>query len=73
MVSTTSKKPEGVSSSASKYLREVWLELKKTSWPSYDELKKSTALVLGVIVIVAVWIGGLDFIFGTITRRFVGW
>ena len=58
---------------ASKFLRETWLELKKTSWPSKDELQKSTVLVLAAVAIITLWIGGLDYIFGIVTRRFVGW
>jgi len=58
---------------ASKFLKECWIELKKTSWPSSEELKKSTVLVLAAVAVVTVWIGGLDFLFGTVTRRYVGW
>ena len=58
---------------AAKFLKETMVELRKTSWPSKDELKKSTLLVLGAVGIVAIWIGGLDAIFGLITRRVVGW
>jgi len=64
---------EGTLQRANKFLRECWIELKKTSWPTYDELKKSTLLVLAAVAIITVWIGGLDYLFGLITRRYVGW
>lgn len=64
---------EGVLLRANKFLRECWIELKKTSWPNYDELKKSTLLVLAAVTIITIWIGGLDYLFGLITRRYVGW
>jgi preprotein translocase SecE subunit len=54
-----------------KFLREAYIELKKTSWPSQDELKKSTLLVLGAVFVVTVWIGGLDAILGAITQKLV--
>ena len=56
-----------------RFVKESVAELKKTSWPSYEELKKSTALVLAAVAIITLWIGGLDFLFGVVTRRFVGW
>ena len=64
---------EGIFQRAGKFLRETWLELQKTSWPSYDDLKKSTALVLAAVAIIALWIGGLDYLFGIVSRRLVGW
>lgn len=53
-------------------MREVWVELKKTSWPTYDDIKKSTAVVLAAVAIVTLWIGGLDYFFGKI-RGLFGW
>lgn len=72
MATTVSNKLTPVQK-ASKFLRETWLELKKTSWPSKEELQKSTILVLAAVAIITLWIGGLDYIFGVTTRRFVGW
>jgi len=63
----------GILRRANRFLREAWLELRKTSWPSYDDLKKSTALVLAAVGIITIWIGGLDYLFGIVTRRLVGW
>ena len=64
---------EGILLRANKFLRECWGELRKTSWPTYDELKKSTFLVLAALVIITLWIGGLDYLFGLITHKYVGW
>lgn len=58
---------------ASRFLKECGAELRKTSWPNYDELKKSTALVLAAVGIITLWIAGLDSLFGIVTRRIVGW
>ena len=66
-------KPEGRSPSIfvriGRYLTEVWYELKKTSWPTRQELGRSTLVVLAVIIIVAVWINVLDWVFGTATVK----
>ena len=72
MATIATGKP-GFPQKVSKFARESWIELKKTSWPSQQELQKSTLLVLAAVLVVAVWIGGLDYLFGVITRKFVGW
>ena len=64
---------EGLSQRISRFMRECWSELKKTSWPSPEELKKSTMLELAAMAIVTVWIGGLDAILGLITRNLLHW
>jgi preprotein translocase subunit SecE len=71
MTNGTGKK-EGAIQRANKFLREVWVELKKTTWPTYDELKKSTVIVLAAVVIVTVWVGGLDYFLGFVTHS-LGW
>ena len=72
MANTTGGK-EKINQKINRFVRESVIELRKTSWPSYDELKKSTVLVLAALAIITAWIGGLDFLFGVITRRVVGW
>ena len=64
---------DGLFVRANKFLHESWIELHKTSWPNYDELKKSTALVLAAVAVITLWIGGLDYLFGLVTRRLIGW
>lgn len=44
-------------------MQDVTAELKKVSWPTKAQTIDKTLLVLGVSVIVAVYIGGLDFVF----------
>ncbi|HEY3297201.1 MAG TPA: preprotein translocase subunit SecE [Armatimonadota bacterium] len=64
----SSNKP-GIFTRMGKFLRETWIELKKTSWPNQDELKKGTLLVLAAVGVVAVWICGLDYIFGVVLKK----
>ena len=55
----------------SQFLRESYIEVvKKASWPSWSELKKSTVVVIVAVLIVACWIGGLDLLFGQISSPF---
>jgi len=45
------------------FFEEVRTELKKVSWPKKDELIRSTSVVIVMILITAVIVGLLDYIF----------
>jgi preprotein translocase subunit SecE len=47
------------------FLTEVFVELKKVSWPTKNELIGSTAVVIISVIIMAVYIGICDYIFST--------
>jgi preprotein translocase subunit SecE len=47
----------------SRFLQEVIAELKKVSWPTRTQLLQSTAVVLVVVAIVAVYLAALDAVF----------
>jgi len=53
------------------FLKEVRQELKKVSWPTRQETIKYTLIVVGVSVAVAVFLGGLDFLFGLGLEKFI--
>lgn len=53
------------------FLKEVQLEMKKVNWPSREETIKYTLMVIGVSVAVAIFLGGLDFIFTTLLEQFI--
>ena len=46
-----------------KYVKESIEEMKKVTWPSQKEVKSYTILVIGVCIVVAIFLGGLDFMF----------
>jgi preprotein translocase subunit SecE len=48
---------------SSRFIQEVIAELKKVSWPTRTQLMQSTAVVLVVVAIVAVYLWVLDSIF----------
>ena len=52
------------------FLHEVMVELKKTTWPTLPEAWRLTTVVLGVIVVIAVYIGLIDFMLTVIFNRF---
>jgi preprotein translocase subunit SecE len=46
-----------------KYFKETRAELRKVTWPTRDETKNLTFIVVGVTVVMAVFLGMLDYIF----------
>lgn len=44
------------------YFREVNNELKQTSWPTKDATKNMTLLVVAVATLIALYLGGIDFL-----------
>ena len=52
------------------FIHEVWVELKKTTWPTPKEAWRLTSVVIGVILIVAVYIGAIDYVLSWLTKRF---
>ncbi|MCX6721450.1 MAG: preprotein translocase subunit SecE [Candidatus Staskawiczbacteria bacterium] len=53
------------------FFKEVWVEMRRVSWLSQKEIIRYTLIVLGVTVVVAVFLGGLDFIFTEIIKRII--
>ena len=53
------------------FLKEVKFEIKKVNWPTQKETVRDTLIVLLVSIVVAVFLGGIDFIFTRILDRFI--
>ena len=45
------------------YIRQVREEVKKVSWPTWDDLRKSTLVIIVIVVIVGAIIGLMDLLF----------
>jgi len=54
-----------------KFFKEVKLEIKKVTWPSKKTIFKNTLIVIGVSLALAVFLGGLDFLFKTLLDKFI--
>ena len=50
------------------FLEECWAELKKVHWPSRKETQAATVVVIIGVVIVAVYLGLVDFVLSWIIR-----
>ena len=44
----------------SRFFREVWIELKKVTWPSRKETIASTSVVILTVILVAIFLGFVD-------------
>ena len=53
------------------FFEEVKTEMKKVNWPTKKETIKNTTAVLGISFVVAVFLGGLDFVFTKILNIFI--
>mgnify|MGYP000903228683 CR=1 FL=1 len=51
-----------MSNKISQYFREVIVELKQTTWPSKITTKNMTLLVVLVAALLALYLGGIDFL-----------
>ena len=56
-----------------KILSEIVAEMKKVTWPTREELKESTKLVIIATFVVTVFVGLVDQILTLIIRRLLGW
>ncbi|MDD3643607.1 MAG: preprotein translocase subunit SecE [Candidatus Krumholzibacteria bacterium] len=56
-----------------RFLGEIKSELKKVTWPTREELKESTKLVIIATFVVTLFVGIVDQILSLIIRRFFGW
>jgi len=46
-----------------KFIKESKVELKKVTWPTRKQATKYALIVIGISIITAIVLGGLDFIF----------
>ncbi|MFZ1721043.1 MAG: preprotein translocase subunit SecE [Microgenomates group bacterium] len=53
------------------YVREVIRELKKVTWPTYEQTQNKTLLVIGVSIAVGLYIGVLDFLLNWLVTTFL--
>ncbi|MGB9706893.1 MAG: preprotein translocase subunit SecE [Microgenomates group bacterium] len=53
------------------FLKEVRAEMKNVSWPSKEETIRLTGIVIGISLIVATFVGILDFLFTNLVTIFL--
>ena len=58
----------GVLAGPRRFARDVRGELRRVSWPDRDQLRQSTAVVLIIVLVLAVYIAAVDFVFQSLVR-----
>ena len=53
------------------FFKEAWFELKKVNWPSRKETIRYTLIVIVVLTIVALYLGGIDFLFTRVLNKLI--
>ena len=53
------------------YLKDSRAELKKVTWPTREQTKNHTLMVIGLSVAVALFLGTLDYVFNWMLGKFV--
>ena len=51
---------------SSAFLRDVRSEMRKVSWPSWEDLRRSTGVITVIVIIIGIVIGLMDWIFSKI-------
>jgi preprotein translocase subunit SecE len=54
------------------YMRNVRAEMRKVSWPSWDDLRKSTVVIIIIVFIVGAVIGVMDLVFSKLLIDWLG-
>lgn len=53
------------------FFKEVYVELRKVNWLTRREVLRYTIMVLVVMIVVAAFLGGLDYLFSTAIKSFI--
>lgn len=53
------------------FFKEVYVEMRKVNWLSRREVLRYTLIVLAVMIIVAAFLGGLDYVFSSLIQKFI--
>ena len=51
-----------------RFARDVRSELRRVSWPDRDQLRQSTAVVLIIVIVLALYIAAVDVVFQSLVR-----
>ena len=54
------------------YLHNVRAEMRKVSWPTWEDLRRSTLVIIVIVFIVGVIIGLMDLLFSKLLIDFLG-
>ena len=52
------------------FLREVRVEMEKVTWPGRKEVQAATLVIIGLVLLLAVFIGAVDFVVSRVLGLF---
>lgn len=52
--------------------KEAWVEVRKVVWPTRQETTQTTLIVIGVVLLVALILWGIDSLLGLLVSRVIG-
>ena len=53
------------------FFKEVYVEMRKVNWLTRADLLRYTVIVVVVTIVVAAFLGGLDYLFSTLIQKFI--
>lgn len=53
------------------YLKAVREEVRRVTWPTWDDLRRSTVVIIIVVIIIGIIIGIMDFLFAQLFVEFL--
>ena len=66
------KKVKNSENAVQRYIRETMGELRKVNWPTWPEAKRLTGLVLLVMLVVGIFLAGVDYLSGALIDLVLG-
>lgn len=66
------KKVRNSENAIQRYFRETLGELRKVNWPTWPEAKRLTGLVLLVMLVVGIFLAGIDYLSGALINFVLG-
>lgn len=55
----------------SSFLRESYIELRRVTWPTRTQMIEYTVAVVVMSIVLAAYLGALDFLFQAVLNRFI--
>ena len=65
------KKQKNMANKAVTFLKEAKTELLKVNWPSKPQIINYTLIIIGISLVVAIFLGGLDYFFRYLLKTFI--
>jgi preprotein translocase subunit SecE len=65
---TQQPQKRGVLAGTRRFTRDVRGELRRVTWPDREQLRQSTAVVLIIVFVLAVYVAAVDFVFQSLVR-----